>query len=126
MGPGGLREALFAQVINSYFLIQYFRNRAVFSVAAVQFTAGRCCNALLIFLFQMSITLKYGVRGTGDAKLRTQLYDQLLEFVDILLNGSKCHRESLQGSDKKTILDQQFQQECTHFIEPFGKERSIL
>lgn len=65
--------------------------------------------------------MKYGARSTGDTTLKSQLHDQLLYLVDIILDGRKCYLESIRGTEKFDILFQQYETERHAVIEPFCK-----
>lgn len=74
-------------------------------------------------LKQQSLTLKFGARSTGDPKLKAKLYDQVLNIIDIILDGKKCHLESVRGSNKFTVLFEQYQKVRSNLIEPFVEDR---
>ncbi|KYQ46946.1 hypothetical protein ALC60_14035 [Trachymyrmex zeteki] len=42
-----------------------------------------------------SITIKHGITGTGDSTVRNELYEQLVSLIDLILDGRKCHLESI-------------------------------
>lgn len=74
---------------------------------------------------QRNLTLKYGVRSTGDTTLKNHLYDQLLHLVDIILDGKKCYLESIRGTEKFDILFQQYETERHAIIEPFLEDEEF-
>ncbi|KYM94728.1 hypothetical protein ALC62_14709 [Cyphomyrmex costatus] len=46
-----------------------------------------------------SITIKHGITGTGDSTVRNELYEQLVSLIDLILDGRKCHLESIRVQD---------------------------
>lgn len=79
---------------------------------------------------QQSLTLKYGARSVGDAKLKAKLYDQVLNIIDIILDGKKCHLESVRGSNKFEVLFEQYQKARSALIDPLVEdheyERAVM
>ncbi|XP_051164575.1 nuclear pore complex protein Nup133 [Leptopilina boulardi] len=69
-----------------------------------------------------SLTLKHGVVGTNDSSLRNVLYEQLVSLIDLILDGRKCHLESIRGTEKFEILLKQYETERTNLIQPLVKE----
>lgn len=54
-------------------------------------------------------SVKYGVHGTSDPELKPKLYQQILELIDIVLDGRKQYLNSIRDSDKYKVLMQQFE-----------------
>nr|XP_033334871.1 nuclear pore complex protein Nup133 [Megalopta genalis]XP_033334872.1 nuclear pore complex protein Nup133 [Megalopta genalis]XP_033334873.1 nuclear pore complex protein Nup133 [Megalopta genalis] len=69
-----------------------------------------------------NLTLKHGVTGTNDSIVRNELYEQLVSFIDLILDGRKCHLESVRGPEKFEILMKQYETDRTNLIQPLIKE----
>ncbi|XP_043261312.1 nuclear pore complex protein Nup133 isoform X2 [Colletes gigas] len=70
-----------------------------------------------------NLTLKHGLTGTNDSTVRNELYEQLVGFIDLILDGRKCHLESVWGTEKyNTILLKQYETDRTKLIQPLIKE----
>lgn len=53
--------------------------------------------------------------------LKNQLFDQLVHLIDIILDGHKCHLESIRGVDKFEALLLEYERERTTLIQQFCK-----
>ncbi|XP_012274831.1 nuclear pore complex protein Nup133 [Orussus abietinus] len=105
---------------------------------AVRFVPTRCSNCLAEYLpwtaasgknglrqslhTMQTLTLKHGINGTSDLMLRNDLYEQLVSLIDLILDGRKCHLESIRGTEKFEILMKQYENERTNLIQPLLKE----
>ncbi|XP_078046274.1 nuclear pore complex protein Nup133 [Augochlora pura] len=69
-----------------------------------------------------NLTLKHGVTGTNDSIVRSELYEQLVSFIDLILDGRKCHLESVRGPEKFEILMKQYETDRANLIQPLIKE----
>ncbi|XP_076632615.1 nuclear pore complex protein Nup133 isoform X2 [Colletes latitarsis] len=69
-----------------------------------------------------NLTLKHGLTGTNDSTVRNELYEQLVGFIDLILDGCKCHLESVQDTEKYAILLKQYETDRTKLIQPLIKE----
>lgn len=69
-----------------------------------------------------NIILKYGVNGTSDGLVRNELYEQLVSLIDLILDGKKCHLESIRGTEKFEVLLKQYETERTNLIQPLIKQ----
>lgn len=69
-----------------------------------------------------SITVKHGVTGTSDSTVRNELYEQLVSLIDLILDGRKCHLESIRGTEKFEVLLKQYETERANLIQPLIKE----
>ncbi|XP_076290954.1 nuclear pore complex protein Nup133 isoform X3 [Lasioglossum baleicum] len=69
-----------------------------------------------------NLTLKHGITGTNDSIVRSELYEQLVSFIDLILDGRKCHLESVRGTEKFEILLKQYETDRTNLIQPLIKE----
>ncbi|CAG2061555.1 unnamed protein product [Timema podura] len=71
----------------------------------------------------MNITLNHGARAVGDFTLKMRLYDQLINLTDIVLDGRKCHIESIRGTERfKTVL-QNYESDRYDLIKPFLEDK---
>lgn len=68
---------------------------------------------------QITMTLKQGARATGEPELRQRHYKQMVELIDILLDGTKSYLDSLAAdTDKYTVLLQQYEAQRNDLIQP--------
>ena len=70
---------------------------------------------------QQNLTLKHGVTGTNDSSVKNELYEQVVGLIDLILDGRKCHLESIRGTEKFVILLKQYEAERTNLIQPLSK-----
>lgn len=70
-------------------------------------------------LLQQSITLKH--TSTSDSVVRNELYEQLVSLIDLILDGRKCHLESIRGTEKFEILLKQYDTERSSLIQPLSE-----
>ncbi|XP_061388320.1 nuclear pore complex protein Nup133 [Musca vetustissima] len=57
----------------------------------------------------IDVSVKYGAHGTSDPDLRQRLYQQILELIDIVLDGRKQYLDSVRDTEKFNVLQQQFE-----------------
>ncbi|KAL6440868.1 hypothetical protein ACFW04_003354 [Cataglyphis niger] len=69
-----------------------------------------------------NITIKYGITGTSDSIVKNELYEQLVSLIDLILDGRKCHLESIRGTEKFEVLLKQYETERANLIQPLIKE----
>ncbi|OAD54862.1 hypothetical protein WN48_06062 [Eufriesea mexicana] len=69
-----------------------------------------------------NLTLKHGITGTNDSTVRNELYEQLVSYIDLILDGRKCHLESVRGTEKFEILLKQYETDRMNLIQPLIKE----
>ncbi|XP_034193341.1 nuclear pore complex protein Nup133 [Osmia lignaria lignaria] len=69
-----------------------------------------------------NLTLKHGITGTNDSTVRNELYEQLVSYIDLILDGRKSHLESVRGTEKFEILIKQYETDRTNLIQPLIKE----
>ncbi|XP_075222739.1 nuclear pore complex protein Nup133 isoform X2 [Lycorma delicatula] len=111
-------------------VIQYRQQKASFftpcrAVADVLYeylpwTAASGSQGLYKYLtLQQSLTLENGVRATGDINTHTELLDQLVNLVDVILDGRKCHLESIRSSNKFDSVLHQYEADRYSLIKPF-------
>ncbi|KAK0083764.1 hypothetical protein PV325_008252 [Microctonus aethiopoides] len=112
-------------------VIKYRQNNAE------RFVQSRCSNVVTEYLpwtaatgkhdlrtsiyTLQNLTLKHGVTGTNDSAIKNELYDQIVGLIDLILDGRKCHLESIRGSDKFEILLKQYETERTNLIQQLIK-----
>ncbi|XP_015437320.1 PREDICTED: nuclear pore complex protein Nup133 [Dufourea novaeangliae] len=105
---------------------------------AERFTSTRCSNGVTEYLpwtaaigkhslrncltTMYNLTLKHGITGTNDSAVRSELYEQLVSFIDLILDGRKCHLESVRDTEKFEILLKQYETDRTNLIQPLIKE----
>lgn len=77
-------------------------------------------------LFQQSLTYNYGIQLISDHNIQNILYEQLVNLLDIILDGRKCHLESLKGTEREEILYRQYQSDKHKFIKPLSKQFIIF
>lgn len=76
-------------------------------------------------LKMISLTLKYGARGTGEPELRQKHYHQLMELTDFVLDGRRNFLESNSDKEKYTILLQQYESQRGDLIYPFVEDEQF-
>ncbi|XP_050469604.1 nuclear pore complex protein Nup133 [Bombus huntii] len=69
-----------------------------------------------------NVTLKHGITGSNDSTVRNELYEQLVSYIDLILDGRKCHLESVKGTEKFEILLKQYETDRMNLIQPLIKE----
>lgn len=69
-----------------------------------------------------NLSLKHGLTGTNDSAVRNELYEQLVSFIDLILDGRKCHLKSVRGTEKFEILLKQYETDRMNLIQPLIKE----
>lgn len=68
-------------------------------------------------------TLRNGARATGEPELRQRLYKQLVEMIDYVLDGRKSYLDSVQETDKYSVLLQQYEAQRADLIQPLVQDR---
>lgn len=66
----------------------------------------------------ITTTLKHGARAAGEPELRQRHYKQMVELIDILLDGRKSYLDSLADTEKYTVLLQQYEAQRNGLIQP--------
>lgn len=66
--------------------------------------------------------LKYGVRSSGEPELKQQHYKNLVELIDLYLDGRKAYLESIKELDKYDVLLRKYESERSDLIFNFGKQ----
>lgn len=78
-----------------------------------------------ILLTLINVTLNFGARSTGEPELRQQHYKQMMELIDLVLNGRREYLESMKENDKYNVLLQKFETQRSELIFPFGNLLNI-
>lgn len=73
-----------------------------------------------VLLLQYNLSLKHGLTGTNDSAVRNELYEQLVSFIDLILDGRKCHLKSVRGTEKFEILLKQYETDRMNLIQPLS------
>ncbi|XP_043529238.1 nuclear pore complex protein Nup133 [Frieseomelitta varia] len=105
---------------------------------AERFVPTRCSNGITEYLpwtaaigkhglkncltTMYNLTLKHGITGTNDSTVRNELYEQLVSYIDLILDGRKCHLESVKGTEKFEVLLKQYETDRMNLIQPLIKE----
>lgn len=66
----------------------------------------------------IQVTLKHGVRGTGEPEVRHRFYQQMVELIDIVLDGKRQYLASVQGTEKHAVLQRQYESQRSDLIYP--------
>ncbi|XP_066593314.1 nuclear pore complex protein Nup133 [Prorops nasuta] len=86
-------------------------------------TAASGKNGIRTCLSTMqNITLKHGITGNNDISVKNELYEQLVSLIDLILDGRKCHLESIRGTEKFEILLKQYETERMNLIQPLIRD----
>ncbi|KAL9894750.1 LOW QUALITY PROTEIN: nuclear pore complex protein Nup133 [Glossina fuscipes fuscipes] len=64
----------------------------------------------------IDISLKYGARSTSDPELKQKIYQQILELIDVVLDGRKHYLDSVRDTEKYNVLLQQFESQRRELI----------
>lgn len=64
--------------------------------------------------------------GTNDSTVRNELYEQLVSLIDLILDGRKCHLESIRGTEKFEVLLKQYEADRANLIQPLSKIYLII
>lgn len=108
---------------------------------ADRFVATRCSSGMVEYLpwtaaagkhdlrtslyTMQNLTLKHGVTGTNDTSIKNELYEQVVGLIDLILDGRKCHLESIRGTEKFDILLKQYEGERTNLIQPLVRNEQF-
>ncbi|KAJ8683493.1 hypothetical protein QAD02_019285 [Eretmocerus hayati] len=69
-----------------------------------------------------NLTIQHGGSNVNDSNIRNELYEQLVSLIDLILDGKKCHLESVRGTEKFEIVLKQYESERSSLIQPLIKE----
>ena len=53
--------------------------------------------------------------------MRNELYEQLVSYIDLILDGRKCHLESVKGTEKFEVLLKQYETDRMNLIQPLSR-----
>lgn len=69
----------------------------------------------------IDISIKYGARSTSDPELKQKIYQQILELIDVVLDGRKRYLDSVRDTEKYNVLLQQFESQRRELISLMSK-----
>lgn len=76
-------------------------------------------NGIRDVLVQMiQVTLKHGIRGTGEPEVRHRFYQQMVELIDFVLDGKRKYLDSVRGTEKHSVLQRQYESQRSDLIYP--------
>lgn len=76
-------------------------------------------NGIRDVLLQMiTMTVKYGIRGTGEPELKHKFYQQVVELIDFVLDGKRRYLASIEGSEKYAVSLRQYENQRSDLIFP--------
>lgn len=64
----------------------------------------------------IDISVRYGGHCVSETELKQQLYQQIFELVDLVLDGRRNYLESVRDSEKFNVLQQQFEAQRRELI----------
>lgn len=64
----------------------------------------------------IDISVKYGARGTNDTELKLEIYQQIAELIDVVLDGRKQYLDTVRDQEKHNVLSQQFESQRRDLI----------
>ncbi|XP_017082758.1 nuclear pore complex protein Nup133 [Drosophila eugracilis] len=71
----------------------------------------------------IDISVRYGGYCVSESELRQQLYQQIYELVDLVLDGRRTYLQSVHDSEKCHVLQQQFDAQRRELISVLIKDR---
>ncbi|XP_016974510.1 nuclear pore complex protein Nup133 [Drosophila rhopaloa] len=71
----------------------------------------------------IDISVRYGGHCVSETELKHQLYQQIFELVDLVLDGRRTYMESVQDTEKFNVLQQQFEAQRRELISVLIKDR---
>ncbi|KAI8045319.1 nuclear pore complex protein Nup133 [Drosophila gunungcola] len=71
----------------------------------------------------IDISVRYGGHCVSETELKQQLYQQIFELVDLVLDGRRTYLESVRDSEKFNVLQQQFEAQRRELISLLIKDR---
>ncbi|KAH8278396.1 hypothetical protein KR018_002289 [Drosophila ironensis] len=71
------------------------------------------------------ISVRYAGHCVSDTELKHQLYRQIFEMVDLVLDGRKAYVESVRDTEKFGVLQQQFEAQRRELIMALIKDRQF-
>ncbi|KAJ8925587.1 hypothetical protein NQ315_009427 [Exocentrus adspersus] len=76
-------------------------------------------------ILQHTLTFSYGLQLINHGQLRNSLLDHFIALTDLILDGRKCHLESIKGTSKENVLYKQYCSDRHKLIKPLLKEREF-
>lgn len=73
----------------------------------------------------LQVTLKHGVRGTGEPEVRHRFYQQMVELIDVVLDGKRQYLASVRGTDKHAVLQRQYESQRSDLIQPLIEDEQF-
>ncbi|XP_017149323.1 nuclear pore complex protein Nup133-like isoform X2 [Drosophila miranda] len=70
----------------------------------------------------IDLSLRYGSQCISETELSQKLYQQIYELVDLVLQGRKNYLDSVRGSEKANLLQQQFEAQRRELISVLIKD----
>ncbi|RZC40660.1 nuclear pore complex protein Nup133 [Asbolus verrucosus] len=120
---GMFREVLKCREANS---AHYKPSETIAAIAPdfLPWTAAGGSEGLFDSLSQMHyLTYNYGVLLTNNERLKNDLFDHLVAITDVLLDGRKCHLESMKNTPLEGILYKQYCADRQKFMKYFLQEK---
>ncbi|KAJ8941363.1 hypothetical protein NQ314_010426 [Rhamnusium bicolor] len=77
-------------------------------------------------LLQHALTFGYGLKLTSQGQLRNSLLDHFVALTDLVLDGRKCHLESIKNTPRENILYKQYCSDRHKLIKPLSNIRPKL
>ncbi|XP_022210631.2 nuclear pore complex protein Nup133 [Drosophila obscura] len=71
----------------------------------------------------IDLSLRYGAQCVSETEVKQKLYQQIYEMVDLVLEGRKSYLDSVRGSEKANVLQQQFEAQRSELISVLIKDR---
>lgn len=85
-------------------------------------TAMSGCSGIHDALIRLiDISVRYGAQCVSESELKHVLYHQLLELMDMVLEGRKNYLDSVRGTEKFQVLQQQFEAQRFDLISVLSK-----
>ncbi|SPP87767.1 nuclear pore complex protein Nup133 [Drosophila guanche] len=71
----------------------------------------------------IELSMRYGAQCVSETEVKQKLYQQIYELVDWVLEGRKSYLDSVRGSEKANVLQQQFEAQRSELISVLIKDR---
>ena len=70
----------------------------------------------------ISLTLRHGIKLTGEPEFVYKHNQQMTELIDFVLDGKRRYIQSVQSQEKKNVLQQQFESQRFDLIFPLVED----
>lgn len=90
-------------------------------ILQVQISQHLFIKILNLNSFQHSLTVNYGLKLINEGQLRNSLLDHFVALTDLILDGRKCHLESVKGTPRENVLYKQYTSDRHKLIKPLCK-----